>query len=176
VGSSGGTSAQGSETNLRSRFSSSLFDTRRSPTSALSAAPPQHGRESRSFPRFAIASRASPSQAGSTPTGSCNRLSGLIFAGLMMRNRLPFGIASNLSLIYSATLLYSSIVEYGTTSGIRMNLSGLATPAGVLAAMMLALSVWSTAISHRSYWRDIFAQPHANCENAASISGLSIFS
>ena len=84
-------------------------------------------------------------------------LSGLIFAGLMTRNRLPFGIASNLSLIYSATLLYSSIVEYGTTSGIRMNLSGLATPAGVLAAMMLALSVWSTAISHRSYWRDIFA-------------------
>ena len=84
-------------------------------------------------------------------------LSGLIFAGLMMRNRLPFGIASNLSLIYSATLVYSSIVEYGTTSGIRMNLNGLATPAGVLALMMLALSVWSTAISHRSYWRDIFA-------------------
>jgi len=84
-------------------------------------------------------------------------LSGLIFAGLMMRNRLPFGIASNLSLIYSATLVYSSIVEYGTTSGIRMNLGGLATPAGVLASMMLALSVWSTAISHRSYWRDIFA-------------------
>ena len=48
-------------------------------------------------------------------------LSGLIFVGLMMRNRLPFGLASNLSLIYSATLLYSSIVEYGTTSGIRMN-------------------------------------------------------
>lgn len=84
-------------------------------------------------------------------------LSGLIFVGLMMRNRLPFGLASNLSLIYSATLLYSSIVEYGTTSGIRMNLSGFATPAGLLAAMMLALSAWSTAISHRSYWRDIFA-------------------
>lgn len=84
-------------------------------------------------------------------------LSGLIFAGLTMRNRLPFGIASNLSLIYSAALVYSSVVEYGTTAGIRMNLNGLATPAGVLASTMLALSIWSTAISHRGYWRDIFA-------------------
>jgi hypothetical protein len=84
-------------------------------------------------------------------------LLGLIFTGLTWRNRLPFGIASNLSLIYSAALVYSSIVEYGTAAGVRMNLNGLATPAGLLALTILILSFWSTAISHRSYWRDIFA-------------------
>jgi hypothetical protein len=76
----------------------------------------------------------------------------LIVAGLMMRTRLPFGIASNLSLIYSAALVYSSIVEYGPAA----SLSGLVTPAGTLALLILVLSFWSTAISHRSYWRDIF--------------------
>jgi hypothetical protein len=84
-------------------------------------------------------------------------LSGLIFAGLMMRNRLAFGIASNLSLVYSAALAYTSIVEFGTTAGVRMDLNGLATPAGALALVILTLSVWSTVISHQSYWRDIFA-------------------
>src|ERR1700733_346267 len=52
-------------------------------------------------------------------------LLGLMFVGLIMRSRLPFGIASNLSLIYSAALVYSSIVEHGTTVGSRIDLSGL---------------------------------------------------
>jgi hypothetical protein len=84
-------------------------------------------------------------------------LIGLMLAGLTMRNRLPLAIASNLSLIYSAALLYSSAIEYGTTVYLRVNLGGLVTPAGVLALMILLVSIWSTAISHRSYWRDIFA-------------------
>jgi hypothetical protein len=84
-------------------------------------------------------------------------LLGLMFVGLVMRNRLPFGIASNLSLVYSAALVYSSIVEYGTTVDGRMDLSGLISPAGMLASMVLFLSIWSTAVTHRSYWRDIFA-------------------
>jgi hypothetical protein len=80
-----------------------------------------------------------------------------MLVGLMMRNRLPLAIASNLSLIYSAALLYSSVIEYGTAVHLRVNLGGLVTPAGVLALTILLVSIWSTAISHRSYWRDIFA-------------------
>jgi hypothetical protein len=83
-------------------------------------------------------------------------LLGLICTGLIARNRLPLAIASNLSLIYSAALLYGCLVETDFARELRFNLSGLGTPAGVLAAAILFVSILSSAISHRCYWRDIF--------------------
>jgi hypothetical protein len=83
-------------------------------------------------------------------------LLGLICAGLIARKRLPLAIASNLSLIYSAALLYGTIVEYESGS-LRLSPGALSAPSSILTATILLVSILSTAISHRNYWRDIFA-------------------
>jgi hypothetical protein len=83
-------------------------------------------------------------------------LLGLICTGLVARKRLPLAIASNLSLIYSAALLYGSMVEYKSGS-LRLNSNALGSPSSILIGTILLISILSTAISHRNYLRDIFA-------------------
>jgi hypothetical protein len=84
-------------------------------------------------------------------------LLGLVCIGLLVRNRLLLALASNLSLIYSAALLYGSVVANVPAPGLHLNLSGLATPSGVFAATILLVSILSTTISHWNYWREIFS-------------------
>jgi hypothetical protein len=81
----------------------------------------------------------------------------LICTGLIAKIKLPLAIASNLSLIYSACLLYGSYAANEAATSPGFNLSGLWCPSTILAATILLVSFLSSSISHRSYWREIFA-------------------
>jgi hypothetical protein len=77
-------------------------------------------------------------------------LTSLIASGLVARMKLPLAIASNLSLIYSGTLLYGGLAAN------HMQPSDISRPTCFLAASVLVISLLSSTISHRSYWRDLF--------------------
>jgi len=82
----------------------------------------------------------------------------LIGIGLLLKSRLLFAIAAHLGVVYSGLILYCS----GLTS---MPVSTLALAAwpevwvdpNLLTAGILLLSLMSSAISHRQYWREILA-------------------
>jgi hypothetical protein len=80
----------------------------------------------------------------------------LLCAGLLLGIRLPLAIASNLSLIYSACLLYGSYVANEATTSLGFKLSSLWSLSSFLAAAILLISFLSSMVSHRSYWREIF--------------------
>ena len=77
-------------------------------------------------------------------------LIGLTASGLVGRMKLPLAIASNLSLIYSGVLLYGGLAAN------HMQPSDIAKPTCFLAASVLVISLLSSTISHRSYWRELF--------------------
>lgn len=74
----------------------------------------------------------------------------LIASGLVARNKLPLAIASNLSLIYSGVLLYDGLAAN------HMQPSDIYRPACFLASAVLVISLLSSTISHRGYWRELF--------------------
>lgn len=74
----------------------------------------------------------------------------LLASGLVAKMKLPLAIASNLSLIYSGTLLYGGLAAN------HMQPSDIYRPTCFLAASVLVISLLSSTISHRSYWRDLF--------------------
>jgi len=82
----------------------------------------------------------------------------LIASGLLFKSRLPFAIAAHLGVVYSALILYCS----GLTSAPVSTLALAAWPEvwvdpNLLTAAIVLLSLMSCAISHREYWREIFA-------------------
>jgi hypothetical protein len=82
----------------------------------------------------------------------------LIGIGLLLNSRLPLAIAAHLGVIYSALILYCS----GITSAPASTLAVAAGPQvwadpNLLATAILLLSLMSAVISHRQYWREIFA-------------------
>lgn len=74
----------------------------------------------------------------------------LIASGLVTRMKLPLAIASNLSLIYSGALLYGGLAAN------HLEPSDISKPACFLAAAVLVISLLSSTISHRGYWRELF--------------------
>lgn len=82
----------------------------------------------------------------------------LIGAGLLLKSRLPLAIAAHLGAVYSALILYCS----GLTSAPVSTLAPAAWPEvwvdpSLLTAAILLLSLMSSAIAHREYWREIFS-------------------
>ena len=82
----------------------------------------------------------------------------LICIGLLLKNRLPLAIATHLALLYSALILFCT----GTISTPLSTLVLAAAPQvwadpNLLAIAILLLSLMSAMISHREYWREIFA-------------------
>lgn len=80
----------------------------------------------------------------------------LICTGLFAKIRLPLAIASNLSLIYSVCLLYGSCLANGANAPGNFTFSVLWRPSGLLAVAVLLVSLFSSTVSHRRYWREIF--------------------
>jgi hypothetical protein len=80
----------------------------------------------------------------------------LVCTGLVAKIRLPLAIASNLSLIYSMCLLYGGYLANEANAAGSFTSSVLWRPAGLLAVSVLLVSLFSSTISHRRYWREIF--------------------
>lgn len=74
----------------------------------------------------------------------------LVTSGLVARTKLLLAIASNLSLIYSGVLLYGGLAAN------HMQPSDISKPTCFLAAAVLVISLLSSTISHRGYWRELF--------------------
>lgn len=81
----------------------------------------------------------------------------LICIGLFTGARFPLAIASNMSLVYSALLLYGSYVAEGPVEGVGPKLSALWAPSFFLAVSVLLMAFVSSAVSHRAYWQEIFS-------------------
>jgi hypothetical protein len=79
----------------------------------------------------------------------------MLSAGVASKIRLPLAIASNISLLYGGLLLYGSYLAGGLTQEMRPFLESLCTPSSLLALTALLTSIVSTAISHRTYWREL---------------------
>ena len=82
----------------------------------------------------------------------------LIGLGFLLKNGLPLAIAAHLGVLYSALILYCS----GVTSAPASTLVLAAGPQvwadpNLAATVILLLSLMSSAIAHRHYWREIFA-------------------
>jgi hypothetical protein len=84
-------------------------------------------------------------------------LLGLVSVGLIVKLRLPLAIASNLSLIYSAFLLFGTCTGNQPATEFGIDLSRLVSPSGFFAATILLASILSSTISHWGYWREIFS-------------------
>jgi hypothetical protein len=83
-------------------------------------------------------------------------LLGLTGIGLITKARLPLAVASSLSLVYSALLMYASFLANSPAEAMGVALSFLWVPSSLLAASVLLASLLSSAISHRTYWRELF--------------------
>jgi len=81
----------------------------------------------------------------------------LICIGLITRRNFPLALASNLSFVFSAALLYGSYVAERPTAGVLHDPSALWAPSFFLALSILLTAFLSSAISHRAYWREIFS-------------------
>jgi hypothetical protein len=79
----------------------------------------------------------------------------LVCIGLITKARFPLALASNLSLLYSALLLYGSYLTNDPIAGTGARLSALWGPSFFLAVSVLLTSCLSSAISHRAYWREL---------------------
>jgi hypothetical protein len=95
-------------------------------------------------------------------------LSALIGTGFILQRRLPLAIASHLSLLYSALLVYDIVAPSGSP-GFAVNL--LCGPAGLVAIPIFLASLLSSTISHRAYWRDILLGAHGSDAVASYFSG-----
>ena len=83
-------------------------------------------------------------------------LLGLACIALLVKGRLPFAIASHLSVIYSAFIFYCSYEATGSTLT-RERASALYEPSNLIAISILLASLISSTISHRQYWREILS-------------------
>jgi hypothetical protein len=81
----------------------------------------------------------------------------LICIGLITGRRFPLALASNLSFVFSAALLYGSYVAERPVAGIQYDLGTLWAPSFFLALSILLAAFLSSAVSHRAYWREIFS-------------------
>jgi len=81
----------------------------------------------------------------------------LICLGLISGRRFPLAVASNLSLVFSAALLYGSYVAERPAAGAMYDLGALWAPSFLLALSILLTAFLSTAMSHRAYWREILS-------------------
>jgi hypothetical protein len=80
----------------------------------------------------------------------------LTCVGMITGLRLPLALASNMSVLYSAALLYGSYVADSPAAGTGGKLAALWAPSFFLAVFILLAAFLSSAISHRAYWREIF--------------------
>jgi hypothetical protein len=80
-----------------------------------------------------------------------------ICIGLISGRRFPLALASNLSFVYSAALLYGSYLADQPAAASHHQLSALWAPSFFLALSVLLAAFVSTAASHRAYWRAIFS-------------------
>lgn len=83
----------------------------------------------------------------------------LIGIGLLLKNRLPLAIAAHLGLFYSVLILYCSERDVPAALASTPAVAGLQvwTSQNLLATAILLLSLMSSVISHREYWREIAA-------------------
>jgi hypothetical protein len=81
----------------------------------------------------------------------------LICIGLITKIRFALALASNMSLLYSALLLYASYLANSPIVQMGAKLKALWAPSFFLAVSVLLVSFLSSAISHRTYWREIFS-------------------
>jgi len=82
-------------------------------------------------------------------------LPALTCIGLLSKSRLPLAIASNLSFLYSITLLYGLYAARNPALEVSVKLSALWGPASVLVLLVVLASFVSSASAHRAYWREI---------------------
>jgi hypothetical protein len=81
----------------------------------------------------------------------------LICLGLISGRRFPFALASNLSFVFSAALLYGSYMAERPAAGAMYDWSALRTPSVFLALSILLTAFLSSIISHWAYWREILS-------------------
>jgi hypothetical protein len=81
----------------------------------------------------------------------------LVCISLIMKIRLASALASNLSLLYSGLLLLGAYVASNPVAAGSLSVSGFRTPSCLLAGAIVLVSLVSSTISHRSYWRTIFS-------------------
>jgi hypothetical protein len=91
------------------------------------------------------------------PLGMALALAALIGLGVVARTRLPLAVANNFSLIYSACTLYMGFAASDPIVTGSRGLAALCSPSNALAMAVLLASILSSTISHRHYWREIFA-------------------
>lgn len=85
-------------------------------------------------------------------------LSLLITVGLLLKSRLPLAVAAHLALSYSALILYSGGIIAPLASTLALTVGPRVwTDPNRLVTGILLLSLMSTILSHREYWREIFA-------------------
>jgi hypothetical protein len=84
----------------------------------------------------------------------------LICIGMITGRRLPLALASNVSVLYSAALLYGSYVADSPAVGTGGKFAALWAPSFFLAVSILLAAFLSSAISHRGYWREIFIKEY----------------
>jgi hypothetical protein len=83
----------------------------------------------------------------------------LICIGLLLKSRLPVAIAAHLGLFYSVLILYCSESDIPSALASKRALAELQVWTGpnFLATAIFLLSLVSSAIAHREYWRDMKA-------------------
>jgi hypothetical protein len=95
----------------------------------------------------------------------------LICIGLLLKCRLPLAIAAHLGLFYSVLILYCSESDFPSALASARALAEFqmwADP-NLLATATLLLSLMSSVISHREYWREMKS---ANVSEIGSWGGI----
>jgi hypothetical protein len=87
-------------------------------------------------------------------------LLGLVAAGLLLKNKLPLALASHISLLYSALILYESCDTAAGRPTVVATAASFCEPSSLLATSILLASIASAMISHQVYWREIFSRGH----------------
>ncbi len=108
----------------------------------------QYSFDSFSFARLIMADQRSQAAWIAVPLGT------LICIGLAANLRLALALAANLSLIFSALLLYGAYLASNPVVQLQLNFSGLLSPACLAALVIMLMSFISSAVWHRSYWRE----------------------
>jgi hypothetical protein len=81
----------------------------------------------------------------------------LISLGLISGHRFPLAVASNLSLVFSAALLYGSYAAERSAAAAAYDLSALCAPSFILGLSILLTAFVSSVTSHRAYWQEILS-------------------
>jgi hypothetical protein len=81
----------------------------------------------------------------------------LISLGLISGHRFPLAVATNLSFLFSAALLYGSYASERSAAATAYDLSALCAPSFILGLSILLIAFVSSVISHRAYWQEILS-------------------